>query len=427
MKKVSTTMIALLMTLLLLGQQAVMTAVAAEEYGSTAPEITTVPDEPSTVAPSRILGDVDGNGKVQSKDARMALRAVARLITLTDIEKSAADFDENGRLTAADARYILRVAARLDPFAPPTTLPPTTVPSTTKAPTTVPPTTAKPKPVDTGRKFTKAVSNAFYTDQAYAAALYDYDNDKILYDRNMDAYVEPVSTTKVMTAYVASKYLKPESVITVGSEMDLVNWNASRAGIYRGVKMTFSEMLKCLLLPSGCDAAYAIACAAGRAAAKNNSLSARDAVNKFVSLMNSEAKKLGMTRTTWTNPDGFPDSGNRPYTTAHDMLLVAVAAYGVKVIRDTVCLPNATVYDYYGNRFGYYSNTNELLWKNSSRYYPYCIGMKTGSHSSAGQCLVAVAKKGNRTFFCVVMGCKDKTARYNALSNLFNTAFSKIK
>ncbi|MBQ6019293.1 MAG: D-alanyl-D-alanine carboxypeptidase family protein [Clostridia bacterium] len=86
--------------------------------------------------PAFLLGDVDGNGKVSSADARIALRSAARVAELADEQKKAADYDKNGLITSSDARYILRAAAKLDPFAPPTTTaaPTTTVPvPTTRA------------------------------------------------------------------------------------------------------------------------------------------------------------------------------------------------------------------------------------------------------------------------------------------------------
>ena len=370
-----------------------------------------------------VRGDVNGDGRLTAADARLTLRASARMERLSAYAFAEADFDGNGVITAKDARCLLRLSAKLDPTAPVTTRPTTTTKPTTTAPTTTkPPATQRTAYT---RKYTVSLDSAFYTDYAPAAALYDYNNDKILYGRNMNEYMEPASTTKLMTAFVSSKYLGENTVIRVGDELDLVNWNASTAGLYKGLRMTYAEMLKCLLLPSGCDAAYAIACAAGRAAAKDSSLSPWNAVRRFVGLMNEEAKKLGMTRTTWTNPDGFPDDSGRPWTTARDMLVLATACYDVAIIRRTSGSPKANVYDADGDYFAYYDNTNELLWQNSDRYYQYCVGMKTGSHSTAGQCLVTAVRKDQRIFLCVVMGCDSKWSRFMAIKGLCDTAFAR--
>ncbi len=430
--KITAFVIAVFMALMI----SVVPCVAAGVEIGTAP-----PEEGNSALPETMLGDLDGSGKITAADARVALLIAAKSLSPTREQEISADYDGSGKITAADARYILRVAARIDPYSPldppvpltattgpvstaPTTTAPVTekqtTPPTTKKPTTVP--TTKAPQVPAKRKFPYVPANGFYTKYGYSAAIYDYDNDKILYGKNMYSAVQPASTTKLMTAYVASKYLKANSVITVGSELNLMDWNTSKAGIYQGLRMTFSEMLKCLLLPSGCDAAYAIAAAAARAYAGDPKMSAGSAVATFVNLMNNEAKKMGMTGTTWTNPDGFPDA-RRPYTTAHDMIIVGAYCYGVPLIRNTVKLTYATAYTASGKAFRSYSNTNELMNSHSDRYYRYCVGMKTGSHSEAGQCLVSAAVKNGRTFIAVVYRCSDKYARYYALTSLYNTAF----
>ena len=435
-----TRIIAAICAVLMLGTGGMITAMTAlnediNTEGTTAADmVLTTPDEeagssgePGTTAQTEFpLGDVDGNGRVTAADARLALRAAARLEELTAAQLRAADYDRSDKLTSADARYILRVAAKRDPFAPAdprvhfttTTEPPTTIP-----PTTLPPATEAPVPTKPAkRQFTYEPADGFGTNYGFSAGIYDYDNDKILYGKNLDSPVEPASTTKLMTAYVASKYLQPDSIITVRAELNLMEWNTSKAGVYKGLRMTFAEMLKCLLLPSGCDAAYAIAAAAAKAYSGDPDMNAGSALATFIALMNIEAKEMGMTGTTWKNPDGFPDD-DRPYTTAHDMLICGAYAYSVPVIRETVKMKYATAYAANGKAFSGFTNTNELLDSRSDRYYQYCVGMKTGSHSSALQCLVSAAVKDGRTFIAVVYRCPDKYARYYALTSMYNTAF----
>lgn len=371
------------------------------------PELVSIGTGETTV----LLGDVNGDGRVTSPDARLALRAAARLIALTPEQSAVADYDRDGNITSADARYILRVAARLDPFA-------------SAEPTDPPQTTEPSEPLQPEeRQFVYAPVDGFSVRYGKSAAIYDLDNDRILYGKDLDAAIEPASTTKLMTAYVASKYLAEDDIITVGSELGLVNGNASVANIYQGLRMTFSEMLKCLLLPSGCDAAYAIAAAAAKAYTGDPYMSASSAVETFISLMNAEAQRMGMTNTTWTNPDGFPNY-DRPYTTARDMIVCGTYAYSVPVIRDTMKMIYATVYTAEGYEFASFTNTNELLNPYNDHYYVYCVGMKTGSHSTAGQCLVTAAEKDGRTFVAVVFGCSDKEERYYALMSMYETAFA---
>lgn len=378
-----------------------------------------------------IAGDVDLNGKVTASDARLVLRIAAQLELASAAQMFAADFDSDNTITAKDARYILRFAAKLDPFKEPETT--TKAPeTTTKAPetTTKQPETTTQTPVvltPENRKYTYSPDSMFSTSYSRAALLYDYDNDVILYSRNMHLRCQPASTTKVITACIASEYLSPDYVLTVGREQYLVNSNTSRAGIYVGQRIKFKEILKCLLLPSGCDAAYTIAAETARVASGNYNMSAQSAINYFVNMMNNYAKKLGMNDSHFANPDGFPHSQH--YTSAYDMTKIAVKAYTIDIVRETASMSRATARFESGGSISY-TNTNETIDPYSARYYPYMIGIKTGHHSQAGYCLLTAAQKNitqtgkTKTFIAVVYGCSSKYGRYSDLKGLYQNAFS---
>ncbi len=382
-----------------------------------------------------IAGDANADGTITAEDARIILRISASLIKADDEMLKRADFDGNGKVLAIDARYTLRVSAMLDPYTPETTtkVPETTTKApetTTKAPVTTtraPETTTSKVLTPDNREYKVEMSDLFSAKYAKYAVLYDYDNDKILYGKNMHSRCHPASTTKLITAYIASLYLDDNYVIKVGKELNLVDWNTSRAGIQQGQRIKFKEMLKCLLLPSGCDAAYAIAAATARVASGNPSMPASDAIRYFVNLMNKYAKKWGMNDSHFANPDGFPNS--KHYTSAYDMTIIAVKAYSNDLIRKTAAMTYATArFESGGSKS--YANTNELINPDSSKYYPYCVGLKTGSHTQAGKCLVTVAKKyikttnKTKTFIAVVYNCPTKEGRFYDLRNMYNTAFS---
>lgn len=386
-------------------------------------------EELSSVIADLDAGDINADGRVTAADARIILRISAKLEpdgSYSEEQMKAADFNKDGKVNASDARCTLRQAARLDPFAPETTSPPET---TTKAPvtTTKAPETTTKKVVSQGRSFTVETSDLFSTKYANYAVLYDYDNDKILYGKNMHSACHPASTTKIITACLGCEYLSADYVLTVGSEQYLVESNTSRAGIYIGQQIKFKEILKCLLAPSGCDAAYTIAATVARVASGDYNMSASKAIAYFVDMMNSYAKKLGMNDSHFANPDGYPNSNH--YVSAYDMTIIAVKACSFSLIMDVVSQPYVTAHFVSGGSKSY-TNTNETINPNSSRYYPYMVGIKTGSHSQAGQCLVTVAKKyiektgKTKTFIAVVFDCPSKDARYQDLKSLYNTAFS---
>lgn len=371
------------------------------------------------------LGDTDLNGKINAADARIVLRVSAKIISIDSYRLTLADFNQDGKVTATDARCILRKSVNLDPFTPETTTQPVT---TTKPPET---TTKKPETTtvltDANRKYKVETSPLFSTKYAKYAVLYDYDNDKILYGKNMHERCHPASTTKIITAVLGCEYLSGDYVLTVGKELYLVETNTSRAGLRIGQKIKFKEILKCLLAPSGCDAAYTIAVHVAREASGNKNMSASKALSYFVNLMNTYTKKLGMNDSHFANPDGFPDSNH--YVSAYDMAIITTKAYSFKLIRNVVSEPWVTAYFETGEKYSF-TNTNETINPYSDKYYPYMVGMKTGSHSLAGKCLVTVAKKNiertgkTKTFVAVVFGCETKYGRYMDLKSLYNTAFS---
>ena len=367
------------------------------------------------------LGDADLSGAVNASDARLILRVSAGLVTIDSYRLSLADYNKDGKVNAIDARCVLRFSAKLDPFAPETTLPPTTAPTTTQPPETT------TKLTDENRKYTVEQSNLFKTNYARYAVIYDYDNDKILYGKNMHSKLHPASTTKIITAVLGCEYLSADYVLTVGSEQNLLESNTSRSGIYRGQRIKFKEILKCLLAPSGCDAAYTIAVHVAREATGNYNMSAWSALNHFVKMMNTYTKSLGMNDSHFANPDGYPDSNH--YTSAYDMTIITTKAFSFKLIRDVVSEPWVTARFESGGSTSY-TNTNETINPYSDRYYPYMVGMKTGSHSLAGQCLATVAQKKidktgkTKTFIAVVYDCPNKYGRYYDLKSMYETAFS---
>ncbi|MCD7827919.1 MAG: dockerin type I domain-containing protein [Clostridiales bacterium] len=384
----------------------------------------TISNDDATVQDSDfLLGDVNGDGSVTAADARLAIRFAGKLDYLTEEQQTAADYDGDGAVKISDARKILRVSAFLDPYGKDSPLVAITTETTTAEPVTETTTAAK----STERTYSYEPSNLFSVSYAQYAVLYDYDNDVILYGKNMHSPCHPASTTKLITACLGCEYLSADYVLTVGSEQYLVETNTSRAGIYIGQKIKFSEILKCLLVPSGCDAAYTIAVTVARVASGNSNMSASSALSYFVNMMNEYAAKLGMNDSHFANPDGFPNSNH--YVSAYDMMIIGTKAYSFSLIRNVVNQPYATAYFVSGGSKTY-TNSNELINPNSSRYYQYAVGIKTGSHSQAGQCLVCAAVKyidntgKYKTFIAVVMNCPSKAARYTDLKSLFNTGFS---
>ncbi len=226
---------------------------------------------------------------------------------------------------------------------------------------------------------------------------------------NMDARLYPASITKLYTAYVALQYVSPEEKITAGDELSLVQAGSSVAYIRKGHTLTAEMLVQGMLLPSGNDAAYILAAAAGRAILENPSAAAREAVDAFVEAMNSHAAADGLTGTHFSVPDGFHEDDH--YTTMRDLLKVAQLVSKNQLIMRYTGMQSARVV-YASGETNNWTNTNQLL-NPASRYYrPHTLGLKTGHTSQAGYCLLTLEKRGDRLILVGVFGCSYSEGRF---------------
>ena len=127
-----------------------------------------------------------------------------------------------------------------------------------------------------------------------SAVLYSVDSKEILYNDGAEILTAPASITKLLTASVVLKYINSDDVVTVGSELDLVNEGSSICFISAGNRLTVKDLLTGMLMNSGNDAAYTAAVSAARAAHPEAELSDEDAVDVFVGMMNELAAEIGM-------------------------------------------------------------------------------------------------------------------------------------
>lgn len=168
--------------------------------------------------------------------------------------------------------------------------------------------------------------------------LYDVTADTILFQKNAASKCFPASTTKMMTAAVASMILDKDDVITVGSELELVNEGSSAAGLISGMKLSFEMLMDALLLPSGNDAAYTIAVNAARKYTGDEKLSDKEAVSVFMELVNKSLTEIGCKKTHFTCPDGWHDDNH--YTCAEDLARIAAFASSIPIVKNSYAKPH---------------------------------------------------------------------------------------
>lgn len=232
-----------------------------------------------------------------------------------------------------------------------------------------------------------------------------------------DKKLYPASITKLFTSYIAMSILDPDTVVTLGSEVNLVASDSSLAYLKPGMKLTVEQLLACMLLPSGNDAAYAMAVAAAREYYDDDSLSAKAALKAFVELMNQRAQEEGMVNTQFVNPDGYHDWDH--YTTCQDMVTMARLALSNEVIRRTVSTSAVTL-TYVSGETKFLHNTNLLLDPNSEFYCEDAIGLKTGNTSAAGPCLLSAFEVEGNTIIIGTLACGWLDARFEDTLKLYD-------
>ena len=218
----------------------------------------------------------------------------------------------------------------------------------------------------------------------------DVTSGQIVASSNADMKIEPASLTKIMTAYVAFNAIK-EKRLTTDQQANVSQsaWKTkgSRMFIEPRKPVTVDELLKGVIIQSGNDASVALA-----EAVSGNETS-------FVTVMNEEAKRMGMTNTNFMNATGLPDPQH--VTTVRDLAMLA---------RRMIVDHSDYFYYYSTKEFTYnkikQTNRNRLLWAD-----PSVDGMKTGHTDAAGYCLVATAKRGDRRVITILVGSDSSATR----------------
>lgn len=298
---------------------------------------------------------------------------------------------------------------------PTTTLDTTTEP-VTEAPTdppTEPPTEAPTYPA------AETMAPELLSLTAEYGFAYDCATDRFLYiGGDPDAKLAPASLTKLLTAYVVLQYMDEEEIVTVGSEITWIDPMSSVAFLQQGHKLTVRMLIQGLIMQSGNDAAYTLAVACGRRLAENPSLDRRKACDLFVEEMNAQAQALGMTNTQFKNPDGIDQEGH--YTTVHDLVTLSLVVMQNETIMKYAGMAKADV-TFASGETCTWQNSNYLLHQDKPCFAPDAIGLKTGSTSGAGKCLISLFLREDGSCLMIgVLGSDTDDIRYTDTLILYN-------
>jgi len=247
--------------------------------------------------------------------------------------------------------------------------------------------------------------------------LVDVTANQVLAGRDIDAPVEPASLTKLMTAYLVFDALKARK-LTLAQAVPVSEraWKMSGSRMFIDPKMQVpvEDLLKGMIVQSGNDATVLLAEAVG------------GSVERFVQLMNDQAKALGMKDTRFRNPEGLPEAGHA--TTARDLSILAIRL--MQDFPESMGYYALKKYHYAGTPAANDANRNTLLLRD-----PSVDGLSTGRTEAAGYAMVATARRdfpnvGSRRLLAVVLGAANENARANESQRLLNwgyTAYEAVK
>ena len=209
------------------------------------------------------------------------------------------------------------------------------------------------------------------------------DYNEVLFSQNPHQRTAMASTTKMMTAIVAVRYGNPDMEVLI-DESDIVG--EASMGLIAGTTVTLRALLYGLLLPSGNDAAHAIARSMGW---RSDTKTSQEAVQNFVDMMNQTAREYQLRNTHFMNPHGLDEPGH--YSTPFDLAIILRAALNYPLIREVMQTPTINIDGYeIWNRNQLYSMRDGVL------------GGKTGYTEAAGFCLASAAFRDGRFVIAVV-------------------------
>lgn len=243
-----------------------------------------------------------------------------------------------------------------------------------------------------------AMFSADVETQAKAIYMLNLDTDTVVFEKNSTEKMYPASTTKIMTYIVTVENvsdLKGTKVVVddkVLSELDGTGSSVSGLEYFVGESVTVYDLLNCLMIKSGNDAAMLLANYIGDGSIQN-----------FVDLMNAKAEELGCKNTHFMNPHGLHDEQH--YTTAEDLAIITRYAQTLPEFNEISNTVSAYISVDKEQEYPLIT-TNYMIdeTRGGDYYYQYAKGIKTGTTDEAGYCLVSTASYGGYTYMCVVLG-----------------------
>ncbi len=256
--------------------------------------------------------------------------------------------------------------------------------------------------------------------RAQQAFVYDCEKQAILYRKGANKVVYPASTTKLLTILCALEHIAPETVVTPGEELSLVDASSSRAYITSAHRLTVEMLIEGMLLPSGNDAAYVLAAAVGEKLSQGRAKGA-EAVAVFMQEMRAYAGRIGLVGTEFTTPDGLAQREH--YSTVEDMVLISRLAMQNDIIRRYASMAEDDVV-YASGHTNHWKNSNLLVRPDSAYYDARVTGLKTGSLEH-NFCLIFTAEADGHSYIVGLFGEWEKMDRYEDARAILEVLFNE--
>ena len=251
---------------------------------------------------------------------------------------------------------------------------------------------------------------------AESAVLLDGITGRVMFSKNPRSRMYPASTTKILTVLLALESgIDLNTPIIVPQQAAQIPSDSTLVPVFPGDQLPFIDLLYGCMLASGNDAANAVA------------VLVAGSIDAFVDRMNQRAVELGCSDTHFVNPHGYHDPDH--YTTAMDLARITQTALENDTFRQIASSQRHTFTirregeDITPSR----SNTNLLLDPESRYYYPGSIGVKTGTHTAAGNCFVAASEHDGVRLIAVALKCPEDTQRWIDATRLLNFGYSRFE
>ncbi len=248
--------------------------------------------------------------------------------------------------------------------------------------------------------------------QSKSAILMEASTGRILYEKNADEMLRPASVTKIMTLLLIFEALEDGSMTlddTVTVSEHAASMGGSQCFFEAGEEQTVNDMIKCIEVASGNDAAVAMA---------EHIAGSEEA---FVAMMNERAKELGMNNTNFANACGLEHEAH--LTTARDIALMSrelITKHPEIRNYSTIWMDSIVHRTRRGESQFDLANTNKFL-----NQYTGATGLKTGYTSQAKYCMSATAERNGIELIAVIMGADTKEIRNSEAGKLLDYGFAK--